>query len=71
MLLLSFSACSTCRTCSHIDKRTLYHCPECGSGEVDHATRVIGYLKKVSSFSNKRQAEEELRYYHKKPQKTV
>ncbi|MDD4922341.1 MAG: anaerobic ribonucleoside-triphosphate reductase [Bacteroidales bacterium] len=62
---------TVCRTCSHIDKRTLYHCPECGSGEVDHATRVIGYLKKVSSFSNKRQAEEELRYYHRKPQKTV
>ena len=59
---------TVCRTCGHIDKRTLYQCPECKSGEVDHATRVIGYLKKVSSFSNTRQAEEELRYYHKKPQ---
>jgi len=34
----------------------------------DSIIRVIGYLKKVSSFSNTRQAEEELRYYHKKPQ---
>lgn len=56
---------TVCRSCGHIDKRTLYHCPECGSGEVDHATRVIGYLKKVSSFSNARQKEEDLRYYHR------
>jgi len=56
---------TVCRSCGHIDKRTLYHCPQCGSGEVDHATRVIGYLKKVSSFSNARQKEEDLRYYHR------
>jgi ribonucleoside-triphosphate reductase len=56
---------TVCRSCGHIDKRTLYRCPSCGSGEVDHATRVIGYLKKISSFSNVRQEEEGLRFYHK------
>lgn len=53
-----------CNTCSHIDKRTLTHCPECGSEDVDHATRVIGYLKRVKSFSSERQKEHQLRYYH-------
>lgn len=52
-----------CNTCSHIDKRTLLHCPACGSGDVDWGTRVIGYLKRVSSFSSERQREEALRYY--------
>ena len=42
-------------------------CPECNSQDVDHATRVIGYLKRVSSFSSKRQTEHDLRHYHIKP----
>ena len=39
-------------------------CTTCGSRDVDHATRVIGYLKRVSSFSSARQKEHRLRYYH-------
>jgi ribonucleoside-triphosphate reductase len=31
---------------------------------VDHATRVIGYLKRVSNFSSGRQREHGLRHYH-------
>jgi hypothetical protein len=31
---------------------------------VDHATRVIGYLKRVSNFSSGRQKEHTLRHYH-------
>lgn len=50
--------------CQHIDKRTLYRCSKCGSDNVDHATRVIGYLKRVSSFSKGRQKEHAMRYYH-------
>jgi ribonucleoside-triphosphate reductase len=57
-----------CNDCQHIDKKTLYYCPECDSVNVDHATRVIGYLKKVSSFSTKRQQEHDLRHYHIKHQ---
>lgn len=53
-----------CNECSHIDKRTLYRCSQCESQNVDHATRVIGYLKRVSSFSSGRQKEHKLRYYH-------
>ncbi|SNZ01479.1 anaerobic ribonucleoside-triphosphate reductase [Flagellimonas pacifica] len=54
-----------CNTCDHIDKRTLHNCSKCNSKEVDHATRVIGYLKRVSSFSSGRQREHGLRYYHR------
>ena len=53
-----------CNSCSHIDKQTLQKCSKCDSRDVDHATRVIGYLKRVSSFSSKRQLEHDLRHYH-------
>lgn len=53
-----------CNVCSHIDKRTLWECSACHSHDVDHATRVIGYLKRVSNFSSGRQKEHGLRHYH-------
>tara|TARA_Y100000385_G_scaffold113955_1_gene118247 strand:+ start:2191 stop:4074 length:1884 start_codon:yes stop_codon:yes gene_type:complete len=56
-----------CNDCNHIDKKTLQKCPKCESKNIDHATRVIGYLKRVSSFSSKRQIEHDLRHYHLKP----
>ncbi len=55
-----------CNECEHIDKKTTYSCSACGTKNVDHATRVIGYLKRVSSFSSKRQSEHQLRHYHVK-----
>ncbi|XMB86140.1 anaerobic ribonucleoside-triphosphate reductase [Mycoplasmatota bacterium WC44] len=54
---------TVCNSCGHIDKQTLRSCPKCNSNDVDYATRIIGYLKKVSSFSSSRQDEEEERYY--------
>ena len=53
-----------CNDCSHIDKKTLFECSDCHSSNVDHATRVIGYLKRVSNFSSGRQKEHGLRHYH-------
>ncbi len=53
-----------CNDCGHIDKRALHTCGRCSSKDVDHATRVIGYLKRVSSFSSGRQKEHGLRHYH-------
>ena len=52
-----------CNTCGHIDKRYLHECPKCGSKDVDYATRIIGYMKRVSSFSQPRQKEAARRYY--------
>jgi anaerobic ribonucleoside-triphosphate reductase len=55
---------TVCRDCNHIDKKTRMLCEKCNSKNIDHATRVIGYLKKVSSFSSDRQKEHLLRHYH-------
>ena len=52
-----------CNECNHIDKRTNWSCSNCGSKNIDHATRVIGYLKRVSAFSSDRQKEHALRHY--------
>ena len=52
-----------CNDCNHIDKRKLDECPVCGSHNVDYATRIIGYLKKISNFSEVRQEEASRRYY--------
>lgn len=54
-----------CNECEHIDKRTLQSCSCCGSENIDYATRVIGYLKRISSFSEGRRREHELRHYHR------
>ena len=52
-----------CNDCGHIDKRYLRECPVCHSKNVDYLTRIIGYLKRVSNFSEARQAEAGRRYY--------
>ena len=54
---------TVCRDCGHISKHRLLRCEKCGSDKLDYATRVIGYLKLVSSFSEARQKEEHQRYY--------
>ena len=57
---------TVCNDCGHISKDTLTECPKCGSRNIDYLTRVIGYLKRVSSFAEPRQVEAEHRYYAKK-----
>lgn len=53
-----------CRECEHIEKASHPHCVSCGSPDVEYATRVIGYLKRVSSFSKGRRIEHAKRHYH-------
>ncbi len=53
-----------CNDCNYIDKNTSYECANCFSENIDHATRVIGYLKRVTSFSSARQKEHFVRHYH-------
>ena len=63
---LTFNIPNTvCSDCGHIDKIYLKECPVCKSKNVDYLTRIIGYLKRVSNFSQARQAEAERRYYAK------
>ena len=52
-----------CNNCGHIDKRYLHECPACHSTNVDYMTRIIGYLKRISNFSQARQKEASRRYY--------
>ena len=54
-----------CNDCGTIDKRYLKECPHCHSKNVDYMTRIIGYLKRVSNFSQARQQESNRRYYSK------
>jgi ribonucleoside-triphosphate reductase len=53
-----------CNVCEHIDKQTKQSCSACGSSNIDYGTRVIGYLKRVSAFSQGRREEHKRRHYH-------
>jgi len=52
-----------CNACGHVDKLTRDHCTACGSRDIDHATRIIGYLKRIPSWSSDRQSEHARRAY--------
>lgn len=52
-----------CNECGHISKHRLNKCEKCGSENLDYATRVIGYLKRISNFSEARQKEAFIRHY--------
>lgn len=54
---------TVCNKCGHIDKRYLKSCPQCGSDDLDYLTRIIGYMKRISNFSQARQKEAARRYY--------
>jgi ribonucleoside-triphosphate reductase len=54
-----------CNDCGHIDKRYLKECPKCKSKNIDYLTRIIGYMKRISSFSDARQKEAAKRHYAK------
>ena len=54
---------TVCNDCGYISKDTLEVCPKCGSTDLDYLTRVIGYLKRISSFSEMRQEEASHRFY--------
>ena len=52
-----------CNECGHISKHRLNKCEKCSSENLDYATRVIGYLKRISNFSEARQKEAFIRHY--------
>lgn len=54
-----------CNKCGHISKHKLTSCPKCQSKNIDYLTRIIGYLKRISAFSEARQREESKRHYDK------
>lgn len=52
-----------CNDCGHISKHYLDHCECCGSHNLDYGTRIIGYFKRISNFSEARKKEAATRYY--------
>jgi ribonucleoside-triphosphate reductase len=54
---------TVCNDCGHIDKNNLKECPVCKSRNLDYLTRIIGYMKRVSNFSESRQVEASKRHY--------
>lgn len=54
---------TVCNKCGHISKHYMDKCEKCGSDDVDYLTRIIGYLKRVSKFSEPRMIEARHRYY--------
>jgi anaerobic ribonucleoside-triphosphate reductase len=54
-----------CNDCGYISKHRLDKCEKCGSDNLDYATRIIGYLKRVSKFAEARIKEAKVRFYGK------
>lgn len=56
---------SECNDCHFIAKRPLRECPRCGSKKITWWTRIIGYLRPITSFSKGRMIEAIRRVYLK------
>lgn len=56
---------TVCNKCGHISKHYLDRCEQCGSDDIDYITRIIGYAKRISKYSEERQREAAKRYYGK------
>ena len=52
-----------CNKCGHIEKHRFTTCPECGGTDISEYSRVIGYLTKVSNWSEGRQIEYKTRVH--------
>lgn len=56
---------SECKNCGHVVNAPIEECPICRSKNIDYWTRIIGYLRPVSAFSNPRKIEQKKRVYSK------
>ena len=54
---------SKCEDCGHIVKAPITKCPKCNGENVTWYTRIIGYLRPITSFSKDRRIEAEKRTY--------
>jgi len=52
-----------CNDCHYIAKQPFNKCPKCGSTNISLWDRVIGYLTKISNWSDGRQKEQKTRVY--------
>ena len=56
---------SKCEECGHIVKAPIKVCPKCGSEHITWYTRIIGYLRPLTSFGKDRRIEADRRTYSK------
>jgi ribonucleoside-triphosphate reductase len=56
---------SKCEKCGHIVKAPIKVCPKCGSDNITWYTRIIGYLRPLTSFGKDRRIEADKRTYSK------
>ena len=54
---------SKCENCGYIVKAPITKCPKCNSENITWYTRIIGYLRPITSFSKDRRIEAEKRTY--------
>lgn len=54
---------SECDDCGYITKVPISKCPKCNSTNISYYDRVIGYLTKISNWSEGRQIEQKTRVY--------
>lgn len=54
---------SECEDCGFITKVPITECPKCGSKKIALYDRIIGYLTKISNWSQGRQVEQKRRVY--------
>ena len=54
---------SECEDCGFITKVPIAECPKCGSKKIALYDRIIGYLTKISNWSQGRQVEQKRRVY--------
>ena len=54
---------TACPECGWIGKQPVTKCPKCGNTKLDYYDRVIGYLTKISNWSEGRQKEQKTRVY--------
>ena len=52
-----------CEDCGYISKTPFDTCPKCGSVHISLYDRIIGYLTKISNWSDGRQQEQKTRVY--------
>lgn len=55
-----------CDKCGFIAKHPFSDCPKCGSKEITMWTRIVGYLRPISAWSDARQVEGMKRYFANK-----
>ena len=54
-----------CQDCGFIAKQPFTKCPKCGSEHINYYDRIIGYLTKISNWSEGRRIEQKTRVYSK------